>query len=1103
MVVTNTGGGGGLSKSSLPKLTSPKNNSNRSMKLPGTNNISPFENPALNKFLHSLTTAPVGNTNQPATGGYSSPDISNYIPTFSDAQNKALDAAKITPAQAVTDPKILQILKEVQTQNAEIKANNGKVPGTSTHHGIFSRVMDVISRPMYAMAEGSKELAESVTSGKSLGSDLAALGHGALQGIEGKDKTDFTQVLQEAQDVRHAKSMGMSGADAVNWAKTHPGGSGQIGLGQKIGGFGLDVVGDPTSYLGVGLVTKPGKALELATEGDKFLQTLKAADKLSPETKNLITGLGYAKGKVGRQAALSSEGKVGNLASNIAKAEGSHKYNEILGQALKDSPGAPTKELLNLAKTAKTNREQEVMSNILDNYNKVTAEAVPRNIAVRALGSKVAVPGVPNIDLMAAAVKGAATKIDPIARTMRIAKKGFQTVAKAFPELHENMLQHFDYGMTQARVRGRELRRALNPLGKDGRNEAWSAFLNGHPSNQIIKLPHGENIEASKWMSGRVNQIKLDTLENGWKAEDYKPWLPNGLELHQGKNDPDWMINSLKNWSVKDGGKAQWFLESAYQKLHAYKDMLASMGDSFGATLPEQHTVDQLNLYNGLKEKGWVSPKGVPELSSHIFPKETADYISQISALMKNQKEWNKFMQRWAKIQQPIKFMLTLPNPSFHIHNAIGDAFINHLDNILPKHYIMSAKVMKHRSSWFEQYNPAENIYPLLSREGSPLSVARDTAGPDAKLFKNDGRLVSADGKIHSHITQAEIYAAYNSFGLRQNYATDLGLIENSPMGVMKNLVDKVTSASEAREDYMRMAHFIGLIERNPSGARTLEEAANFAARRVRQTHFDYTDFTQFEKHVMAQVIPFYKWTRKALPLMTQILFTNPGKAALVPKSLRAMSNILGNVNMQNNDVLPNLENGIVPDWMLQSGYVPIGKSASGYPDFGYISNPLSDMFTQQFGGISQGTSGVKSAAFGMTSPLINDLYEALSNKSTFTGASIVRNTPGSGSKIGQILQYLSSQVPVVNTATQQYQTHGRRDVVPGVSDTAFNWLTGFSAHVDDPRRQKGELLRQRDVGRSILRELKYKHGGKLVHPTSGSGFKKSSTSSGFSGRGF
>lgn len=1041
----------------------------------------PFDDPSLNAFLHKLSKkSPSVGINY---GGYTPVDIHSYVPDFTPAQRLALAHNDISVRDAVKSGPLLDILKQVEAQDAEIRAAGGTPEDNSHRGGFLNRTLDIISRPMYAMAEGSREVAEAVSSGEGLGA-IDNFFQGALQGIEGKKKTDFIQVLQEAKDIKAARQQGYSGAEAIAYAKSHPGSGGELsGLG-KVAGFGLDIIGDPLTYTGVGLVTKGKAAADLVKGADTALRTVSAAEKLSPAARDLITGAHYASGKVSKVAAAASVPRVSGIAEKVAKAEGAAKFDEIIGR---EAGKIPDKELMDLARQAKNTKEQEVIKNILDNYNKVVDQHVGRNIAIKLPGGvRLAVPGIPDVDLLSAATKGALHRADPVSKGLRAFNKRFVAPSSHIPELHAQKLEHFGDGMTQAHLMGRQIRQHLNPLGKSGRTEAWLAALNGHASGQLVKLGTNEGggtVDAAEWIRSRVKAVEHSAREMELKPSDFNSWLPQGLELKREKiiidgkkvDDPDWIIRSLRDWNMKDGGRGLWFIEASYQQARAYKSMLGSMGDTFGATIGENATAAQKALHANLIEKGWVAPKRVPELANHIFPPDIAHHITQVAEMLKDEKNWNGFWRGFAKIQRPIKFMLTLPNPSFHIHNALGDAFINHLDDTLPHHYIKSAQLLKHRNKWFESYNPEENIYPLMSRAGDPLLNARRVAGPDnLRFIKNKTGLKSADGKVHPYISQAEVYAGYNKLGLRQNYATDLGFTDTSPVGALKGMLDKITSASEAREDYFRMAHFINLIEKNPTKAHTLEEVMQAAGKRVRDTHFDYTDFTKFEKSVMSQVIPFYKWTRKALPLMAQVMITEPGKAVLVPKALRAIAALSGNIDMTDNDTLPNLQGAIVPQWMMESGYVPIGTAFGGIlgnsQEFGYVPNPLTDMINQQFGGINEGAGGINQIAMNSISPIIKVLDEFRQNKIGFTGQQIFRDDPGSN-HLTELLNYLASQTPITNAGNQLRK--GRRD-------TLFNLLTGVSVHTDDEKRQLGELLRRRDVGRAILRKLRYQNGGHL-----------------------
>lgn len=1038
-----------------------------------------FEDPKLNALVASLGQQHVTKYGAPAApvvkyaGGYQAPDLSNFVPNYSKQQLGLLAQAGVSPSKAATDPKIYQILQQVDAMNKKLQHPEN----TSHRHGLLSRVFDIIQRPLYAVSEGARKAIESEAQGKGIGNAIGAFGSGAVQGIEGKKKTDFIQVLHEAGQLHHLGKQGENVQQAIKQVNAGSNAKSDIpGWLQVAGGLGLDVAGDPLTYTGVGLVGKAADVAKAGKEAETAIQGLKVADKLSPETKDLLSGAAYRGGKVSQKFAQAQEPKIGQLAQTIAKAEGAHKYEEVIGKLGNAEVGTHA-EVMTAAKEAARQREAQVAKNILDNYNKVVGTAIPKQLALRAGPAKLGIPGT---DLIAAATKGAIGRVDPVAKSINYFAKHFSTLAGSNPEAHSQVLSHFNMGMNQANFYGRELNRSLGPLGDTGREESWLAALNGHPSSHLVTMPDGTKIDAAHYMSTELHVLQQAMEDKGLMPKDLQPWLSGKLPLKIGRikgpkgkmvSDPNWLTTSLKNWPVKDGGKALWFLHHAVAKADAYKTMLHSLGESFGATLPKEATDAQKALFKSLQGKGWTQAEKIPELSNHIFDPETAKYISHIAHTLRDQRQFNRFWAGFARIQKPIKFALTLPNPSFHWHNAVGDAFVNHLDNVAPWDYRHAYRVLRHRNQWFEQYNPTAGRFPLLTQEGDPLLAARNAQKPDlnANLFKNTSGLRSADGKVHSHITEAEIYAGYNKFGLRQNYASELGFNPPGPVGNFRNLVDKITSASEAREDYFRMAHFAKLVRTNPSKAKTLEGAMEFAARRVRQTHFDYTDFTKFEKEVMSQMVPFYKWTRKALPLMSQIMLTDPGKAVLVPKGLRALADMSGNPGvLASNDTLPNLQGAIVPKWMMDSGYVPVAQNfmGKGYPAFSYVPNPWSDLFTQQLQGLSDGGANLGQLAFGQASPLIKDPLEMILNKNLFTGGKIINTDPGKASKVQQILDYFAGQIPATNVAMRSEQ---QKNLAPLAS-----WAGPVSVQADTPQRQKSELVRQRDVARAKLRMQKY-----------------------------
>lgn len=147
--------------------------------------------------------------------------------------------------------------------------------------GWFDRTMDVLSRPNYMVANAAKSLFDDDNSGNIFSE--------GWQGLAGKDKTTFSNVLDEA---------GMPGG----WQRS-------------VLGLGLDIGLDPTTYLTLGTKAAAGAALRGAKAASaastvhdiaKGARSTKELDKLNDilKTYKLATQTKTTK-QVGRAAALA------------------------------------------------------------------------------------------------------------------------------------------------------------------------------------------------------------------------------------------------------------------------------------------------------------------------------------------------------------------------------------------------------------------------------------------------------------------------------------------------------------------------------------------------------------------------------------------------------------------------------------------------------------------------------------------------------------------------------------------------------------------------------------------------------------------------------
>ena len=134
---------------------------------------------------------------------------------------------------------------------------------------------------------------------------------------------------------------------------------------------------------------------------------------------------------------------------------------------------------------------------------------------------------------------------------------------------------------------------------------------------------------------------------------------------------------------------------------------------------------------------------------------------------------------------------------------------------------------------------------------------------------------------------------------------------------------------SETLENNRRLALFI----RKLKDGDTYEEAANSVAK----TLYDYGDITPFERDVMRRAFPFYTWMRKNLPAQVENLVRRPGKVAAMPK-------IKGAFEGAQEDTPPEETR---PDWMRREFSIYTGRGDDGKSNFAMLGSylPTADLF--------------------------------------------------------------------------------------------------------------------------------------------------------------
>jgi hypothetical protein len=104
------------------------------------------------------------------------------------------------------------------------------------------------------------------------------------------------------------------------------------------------------------------------------------------------------------------------------------------------------------------------------------------------------------------------------------------------------------------------------------------------------------------------------------------------------------------------------------------------------------------------------------------------------------------------------------------------------------------------------------------------------------------------------------------------------------------------------------------------------------AAKKVRETQFDYTDLTNFEREFATRVVPFYRWMRNNIPYQIRQFMHDPRKHANINKARLNAQDVAG-IDEEN-----------IPEWMKESFAIPVSGDGKGSGKFLGLNLPLGDL---------------------------------------------------------------------------------------------------------------------------------------------------------------
>lgn len=930
---------------------------------------------------------------------------------------------------------------------------------------VLGRGFDLLSRPLYGVAN----FAESIAEGENVGQ---AVREGVTEGVTGKDKTTFSEVLDQVGVENRAV--------------------------RGVAGFGLDVALDPLTYVGVGLVRKASQeAIEAA--GAKAVQGIvrEAAEKGSVTAIKADTaGIGAYREAIrsgvkdtsildkvkqtARQDFIEQEAmNVGRVAKEAASVPGSVTL-KFMGKELGSSQG-----LYRAGGSAITKLKGTQIGNALNKAFRPEATFVSGTNSIRRMtesagwanGEKIVgifdnggnidgfeVPAFRSLDEQAAKDVAHALEagIDLSPQQLEAFTSAFRNLADDLYDVKDGMfiggdpnlpltlgkpkvanyVPHFfdrsidssdDLRDWYAR-RNRELTK-LDKQQTEGAQralqEAYQASKKANPPNSKGEVLRAQAVRAAAKVQGIKDKVEIQRLID--EAEE-------GFHLEEARK-------AAIKWQEDNPIVSTYTLErAASEGLHPITDirqigklMIKDHVSEVGRLRYSQAVANEFGVQMeaslakrlGLRT---VKSKYIPE--GTYFPKEIADTFKKMDHVFyQDEAAGAGLIKLIDNVTRKMKFMQTVFNPGHHIRNGMGDIVSNFMDGV----------------TRLEPYDQAIRMLKSINKADSSLFTTAGEAGPSLQQSLE----VLDDIKIkvgRAEISGSQIWNNFMESGAKSGFfSTELG-----PESV--GFVEKVRKISELREDTTRLAHFIDAFQKEGKNIKSandfvaIKKAAERAAQRVRKFNIDYGNLTPFEQRVLRRIVPFYTWMRKNTPLQIENFLMRPGKQAIAPKGINALKTILGNNDPEDTEI-----DGLnyLPDYMRQAFSVALTGEGEGRNGIYWNPNSLFPVMglDNVFG--SGSPRDIVQGQLAGLHPGIQIPIQQITDYNFFTGRQDDKS----------LLQAVTELAPI-----GRYGYGVAAGDQPVGSTRVANWLLGQGLTSLNEGMERGELRRQEDIVQALLR---------------------------------
>lgn len=257
---------------------------------------------------------------------------------------------------------------------------------------------------------------------------------------------------------------------------------------------------------------------------------------------------------------------------------------------------------------------------------------------------------------------------------------------------------------------------------------------------------------------------------------------------------------------------------------------------------------------------------------------------------------WGEFLRHYDKVHNLLKGYM-IAKPGFHMRNFFSATFMNFLHGVK-----FSSYRQFQRAYWKFQHDLA--VEQGMTRRANSMKASMKKRGVWGNVNADDVAIVremyegnilgGSSGQVAAEFLQSPLEQG----GFRRAWGTVNPFnSRNAPLRLSRNV-------GVGTETYVRGVLGFDVLKHSNG---TVDDA--FDA--ITKWHFDYSDLSAFESKVIKRLIPFYTWTKHALPLMIEQVGKNPAKMSMYLKAKR-------NIEMGQEKA------AIVPPYFIRQGAIQL-----------------------------------------------------------------------------------------------------------------------------------------------------------------------------------